>query len=225
MLNNLKQKLHDIYFARLALSIMSGILLLLIIVSIALVTGGKEEANLTLDAKTIPDSPNISYDLIIKQDESADSQYESIKTTMFSIIDKGSLSEKSYLDGTLSVNNIKETLENYLQQNKYKVMSIGLVNNKFYIQQDTSKPVDYTIKVGIVGLGDSFSADDWTKLTEAIYSKFDVDADSLFSASTDIGNKHFIYAYQEEIDNSNAEGINSDTNTVSTEETQNINAG
>lgn len=127
--------------------------------------------------------------------EDSESQYESIKTQMFNLVKADTNEVCTVADGEINVDNLKETLDNYLATSKYKIMSIGLVNNQFYIQQDMTQPTEYTAQVGLVTLSDSFSADDWMKLTEAVYNSVYVEADSLFTAISTAGTKHFIYAY------------------------------
>lgn len=125
----------------------------------------------------------------------SESQYESIKTQMFNLVKADTNEVCTVADGEINIDNLKETLDNYLATSKYKIMSIGLVNNQFYIQQDMTQPTEYTAQVGLVTLSDSFSADDWMKLTEAVYNSVYVEADSLFTAISTAGTKHFIYAY------------------------------
>lgn len=127
--------------------------------------------------------------------EDSESQYESIKTQMFNLVKADTNEVCTVADGEINIDNLKETLDNYLATSKYKIMSIGLVNNQFYIQQDMTQPTEYTAQVGLVTLSDSFSADDWMKLTEAVYNSVYVEADSLFTAISTAGTKHFIYAY------------------------------
>lgn len=127
--------------------------------------------------------------------EDSESQYESIKTQMFNLVKADTNEVCTVADGEINIDNLKETLDNYLATSKYKIMSIGLVNNQFYIQQDMTQPTKYTAQVGLVTLSDSFSADDWMKLTEAVYNSVYVEADSLFTAISTAGTKHFIYAY------------------------------
>ena len=127
--------------------------------------------------------------------EDSESQYESIKTQMFNLVKADTNEVCTVADGEINIDNLKETLDNYLATSKYKIMSIGLVNNQFYIQQDMTQPTEYTAQVGLVTLSDSFSADDWMKLTEAVYNSVYVEADSLFTAISTVGTKHFIYAY------------------------------
>ena len=97
--------------------------------------------------------------------EDSESQYESIKTQMFNLVKADTNEVCTVADGEINIDNLKETLDNYLATSKYKIMSIGLVNNQFYIQQDMTQPTEYTAQVGLVTLSDSFSADDWMKLT------------------------------------------------------------
>lgn len=127
--------------------------------------------------------------------EDSENQYESIKTQMFNLVKADTNEVCTVADGEINIDNLKETLDNYLATSKYKIMSIGLVNNQFYIQQDMTQPTEYTAQVGLVTLSDSFSADDWMKLTEAVYNSVYVEADSLFTAISTAGTKHFIYAY------------------------------
>lgn len=127
--------------------------------------------------------------------EDSESQYESIKTQMFNLVKADTNEVCTVADGEINIDNLKETLDNYLATSKYKIMSIGLVNNQFYIQQDMTQPTKYTAQVGLVTLSDSFSADDWMKLTEAVYNSVYVEADSLFTAISTAGTKHFIYTY------------------------------
>lgn len=198
----INKKVSDIYFVGALVSAVSGLLVLTIVLAVVTISTPNDKQIDTSASYIAADTPgaaamDIQANLVIMQDESEERQYESIKTQMFTIVDRETKAEKSVMDGTLSIEDVKATLDNYLEQNKYKIMSIGLVNNKFYIQQDITQPVDKAAKVGIIGLADGFSADDWIKLTEAVYNKVTVEADSLFAASSNIGNKHFIYAYND----------------------------
>lgn len=149
--------------------------------------------------------------------EDSESQYESIKTQMFNLVKADTNEVCTVADGEINVDNLKETLDNYLATSKYKIMSIGLVNNQFYIQQDMTQPTEYTAQVGLVTLSDSFSADDWMKLTEAVYNSVYVEADSLFTAISTVGTKHFIYAYadkSEVLKNNTTQTDNTDNQVV-----------
>lgn len=149
--------------------------------------------------------------------EDSESQYESIKTQMFNLVKADTNEVCTVADGEINIDNLKETLDNYLATSKYKIMSIGLVNNQFYIQQDMTQPTEYTAQVGLVTLSDSFSADDWMKLTEAVYNSVYVEADSLFTAISTAGTKHFIYAYadkSEVLKNNTTQTDNTDNQVV-----------
>lgn len=149
--------------------------------------------------------------------EDSESQYESIKTQMFNLVKADTNEVCTVADGEINIDNLKETLDNYLATSKYKIMSIGLVNNQFYIQQDMTQPTEYAAQVGLVTLSDSFSADDWMKLTEAVYNSVYVEADSLFTAISTAGTKHFIYAYadkSEVLKNNTTQTDNTDNQVV-----------
>ena len=145
--------------------------------------------------EALEDSAYKLSEINIVRCEDSESQYESIKTQMFNLVKADTNEVCTVADGEINIDNLKETLDNYLATSKYKIMSIGLVNNQFYIQQDMTQPTEYTAQVGLVTLSDSFSADDWMKLTEAVYNSVYVEADSLFTAISTAGTKHFIYAY------------------------------
>lgn len=147
---------------------------------------------------------DIQYTLEIKQSDTV-REFGTIKTYLFDIINSETEQVCKLSDGNLSFENVTETLGNFLNNNKYKMISIGIVDNKFYIQQDTSKKLDGIIKVNIVSLKNEFTPDDWFSLTEATYNNTDIQADSLFSYQTERGSKHYIYTYLENEINKEAE--------------------
>lgn len=122
-------------------------------------------------------------------------EFGSITTHLFEVYNTNTDETCKLSEGKLSFEDATLKIESYLSNNPYKTISIGVVDNKFYVQQDTSKQIEGDIKVKIVSLKDGFSSDDWFSLTEAIYNNTDIQADSLFSYQTDTSTKHYIYCY------------------------------
>lgn len=126
-----------------------------------------------------------------------DRQYEKIKTHLFEVVNTESNKVLKLTEAVIPIESIEKAMDEYLTTSKYKTLSIGVVDNKFYIQQDTSVIENRQLKTEIISIMDEFTADSWFKLTEAIYNSSDVQASSLFSYQTENGNKHLIYIFAE----------------------------
>ena len=141
-----------------------------------------------------------------------DRTYGTIRTHMFEIINSTTNEVAKLSDGKLDLNEVVAEISIYLNDNKYKTLSIGLVDNKYYIQQDISKEVKGNLHVKIATLHNKFTLDDWLKLTESVYNNTEFHADSLFSYEANGGNKQYIYVYADKAENDNTQRLNQNTN-------------
>ncbi len=124
--------------------------------------------------------------------------YNDIVTTIFLVVKKDTTDTVKLEEGELLIEDVQEVLTEYLKNNKYKTLAIGMVDNMFYIQQDTSETIEKEQKVNIVKLNSTFSIDDWFSLTEATYNNTNTQADSLFSYKQNgLDMKQYIYVYTE----------------------------
>ena len=132
-----------------------------------------------------------------------DRHLDNIYTYRFEIINTETNEACKLSDGILSMAELSETLETFLSSHPYRVYSVGIVDNKFYIQQDINDTVtDGALKVNIVSLSNTFSSEDWLSLTEATYKNANVLADNIFTYTGAQQSKHYIYIY---IDSGNQE--------------------
>lgn len=149
-----------------------------------------------------------------------DRTYGNIKTSQFELYDKETSQVCKTIDGNINVEDILSTLTEYLKENNYKTIGVGMVDNKFYIQQDTSIEEEKEQKVNIVSLNESFSANDWFGLTEATYNNTTTKADSLCRYQTASGdNRQYIYVYTEK----ETEEVKGTPNKIQNDNENNIN--
>ena len=155
--------------------------------------------NATLNNSIAPDQSQLenkpTITLGIRQSENLRT-HGSIVTVQFETFNTDTLETCSISDGSISNEDIKSAFEDCLSTNKYRTISVGMVDNKFYIQQDTSINEESAQLVNIVTLNSKFSADDWFSLTEATYNNTYIQADSLCrytSNGSDI--RQYIYVY------------------------------
>lgn len=139
----------------------------------------------------------IEYSLGLRENVEGGRDFGSIHTALFEVYNVNTNQASKLTDGDMSLETISNVLSGYLNEHKYKTISVGLVDNTFYIQQDTSVEMDGNFVANIVSLKDGFTAEDWFSLTEAIYKNTDIQADSLFAYNTNFGNKHYIYVHIE----------------------------
>lgn len=128
-----------------------------------------------------------------------DRHLDNIYTYRFEIYNQIDNSVTTLNSGTLSMDDVIVTIEEFLKSHPYKVYSVGLVDDKFYVQQDINQTVDRDIRVNIISLIENFNSEDWLNLTEATYKNADVMADNLFAYDT-AKSKHYIYIYLSDTD-------------------------
>lgn len=139
----------------------------------------------------------ITTESIYLSEELEDRVYENITTHIFVAKDINKNVEVKLSDGLISNENILKSLNNYVSTLENKIVAIGVIDNKFYIQYNTSKLIDKEQKVVIVSLKNSIKASDWFGLTEAIYNKEDVLASNIYSYNNNDGDIHFIYVVEQ----------------------------
>ena len=120
-------------------------------------------------------------------------EYENIRTYTFDVRDIANRPCK-LSDGVIKIEYIERTLNEFLDSNKFDTKSIGFIGNKFYIQQDMNSPIENKdIELYILSLSDKFTSDDWFGMTEAVLANADVLTDTVFSYTTDVGDRHYMY--------------------------------
>lgn len=176
----------------------------LLLTTIVLVKGNERYRNQSqLDSTITENEEGIAYPELKIQFLEDDRHLDNIYTYRFEIINTETNEACKLSDGILSMAELSETLETFLSSHPYRVYSVGIVDNKFYIQQDINDTVtNGALKVNIVSLSNSFSSEDWLSLTEATYKNANVLADNIFTYTGAQQSKHYIYIY---IDSGNQE--------------------
>lgn len=121
-------------------------------------------------------------------------EYKSIRTYRV-VIYKGE-NEENELDISIKEIDAKyiiEAIEDFLVNNKYQVKSIITKGDEVYIQVDTSRIVN-KYGVGAVIIDDNIEIEAEIKLRESIYSKYNVEIDSIIYSSNAY---YYVYIYKE----------------------------
>ncbi len=135
-------------------------------------------------------------------------EYGSIRTYTFDIIDVETGEVCGFSKGTIDTEDIESKLTEHLKLNNFKVKSIGMVKDQFYIQQDTSIETDRHTGIKMIRLKDGFTASDFFALTEAVYNETEVDADSIIRHNldgTEDSHLYYMYTYTEKISDNNVD--------------------
>ena len=133
-------------------------------------------------------------------------EYGSIRTYTFDIIDVETGEVCGFSKGTIDTEDIESKLTEHLKLNNFKVKSIGMVKDQFYIQQDTSIETDRHAGIKMIRLKDGFTASDFFALTEAVYNETEVDADSIIRHNldgTEESHLYYMYTYTEKVSDDN----------------------
>lgn len=146
--------------------------------------------NVVLNTQSKQNTTGLSIKLTPDQRE-----FGNITTNTFIVYNKATGEECKLSDGTLLTDEVIKEITRFLDDNKYKTLSIGVVDNKFYIQQDKSVEEKSIQNVKIVTVDSSFSADNWFALTEATYNSTYIQADSLYAYNNGSEIKQYIYIY------------------------------
>lgn len=170
-------------------TVISGIIALVMFV-IAIVVAFKY--NIDNSKPTMARTVDNSFELQLVLEENY-REYENIRTYTFDVRDIANRPCK-LSDGVIKIEYIERTLNEFLDSNKFDTKSIGFIGNKFYIQQDMNSPIeDKDIELYILSLSDKFTSDDWFGMTEAVLANADVLTDTVFSYTTDVGDRHYMY--------------------------------
>lgn len=214
-MKNIKDKFNTEKLVITALILTVLLLCIVMIISVSEGSSNQSTFGLTNQAEAVPTEPKtlvksadevmtasvepIEADIEIKLNETP-REYGNITTYIFDVVKKDNGEVCKLSDGIISIEDIIDTIDIFLEEHPFETVSIGVVDNKFYIQQNTSKEIDSSkhLRVNIMSLNDTFSASDWFSMTEAVLNSVDVQTDSVFSYQANIGSKHYIYIFLED---------------------------
>lgn len=210
---NIKKKWNEldtkfkVDITKLIISVVYSLLLIIAAISIYSLVSSKTEKVSKVDLIETTTNIDGTYPALEIKLIEEDRHLENIYTYRFELINKETGEKSKLSDGILNMDELSNTIENFLNSHPYKICSVGFVDDKFYVQQDTDETRDYNVSVNIVSLSNTFSSEDWLSLTEATYKNAEVEADNIFTYTGAMQSKHYIYIYKQN---------NTDTNPLNT---------
>ena len=179
-----------------------GSILIVIAIIVFMLSGNNSNEPKVIDASTLDVASQETNDELLDLEElsireASCREFNNIRTYLFEVYNPVTGDVKKLNDGKLSIEKTTRVMCNFLNEHPNKTLSVGCVNNMFYIQQDISLIEDKPLIANILSISNNFTTDSWFDMTESIYNSCNVYTDSLFSCLADTGEKHYIYIYSE----------------------------
>lgn len=122
--------------------------------------------------------------------------FENITTYIFKFKDIRN-HDITLTNANISFGDIIQTIQNELDNINYRVCSIGVTDDNIFIQVDNRKSIETNKiqKINIITIADTLTNKEWIELLEGINNSADINYGTLFSYSSEYSNRHYMYIY------------------------------
>lgn len=139
----------------------------------------------------------VGNELYIKYDEEV-REYEGIRTLTFTFYDSETNEPSDLKNGWIDLTTVIQAVNDKLSTPDFEVCELGVIGDKLYVIQDTTKVCESALKMNIISISNEITNSDWIEAIEKIYNDNDILAGTTITSYTDFGSKHYLYVYKPE---------------------------